>query len=352
MKGLSGLVLVASISFIAGAGVTYVAKTPWTSDMANQASIKPQEGPMLPPEGSVPTDLISGSGASSGKMSESPRGDQGIAHKHGASGAGDHQHDGPGGKHDHAAKNVAPTKTKDSQPLPTDLMGSAGTGPGKTIQSPNAREKAPSQGTGGHDHGSKAAPNAKASQQKHSSASHSHAPGAAHDHGASKSGGHQRSQSAPHKHDAGGHAHGKEEREKMKSGSTAMHHHDHGPGAGDAHTHGATQAQIVNPIKPTEASIKRGHQLFNTYCIVCHGPEGRGGMPIESKLRGIPRFTGELLRSVDDSHMFSMITSGHGPMPGYAEALTPEERWHVSNYVRTLQKKLSSEKKVAQGSSR
>ena len=63
-----------------------------------------------------------------------------------------------------------------------------------------------------------------------------------------------------------------------------------------------------------------------------------------TKLAGIPKFTPELLKEVDDRHMFSMVTSGHGPMPGYAEALTPEERWHVANYVRTLHKKLASEK--------
>lgn len=75
---------------------------------------------------------------------------------------------------------------------------------------------------------------------------------------------------------------------------------------------------------------------------------------MESKIPGIPKFTPELLRSVDDTHMFTMVTSGHGPMPGYAEALTPEERWHVTNYVRTLPDKLAAEKKAAvrQGASR
>ena len=75
---------------------------------------------------------------------------------------------------------------------------------------------------------------------------------------------------------------------------------------------------------------------------------------MESKIPGIPKFTPGLLRSVDDTHMFIMVTSGHGPMPGYAEALTPEERWHVTNYVRTLPDKLAAEKKatVRQGVSR
>ena len=441
MKGLSVLVLVASLSFVGGAGLMYVAKTTWSSDMANQSSIKPQEGPLLPPPGSVATDLVSAAGApgttsgshhqgmdhqhdnaaakhdhpskgkaqgmghqhgpgddagghhqgaTAGKHEHSTKAksqamdhqhgpsaaaghqhgaagakhehstakakSQGMGHQHGAGDASGHQHGGSSSaKHDHGAKTVSPPKAKDFQPLPTDLMGSAGTGPGKTIQSAGGEEKAHDHGTGGHDHGSKAAPKgpAKASQPNRSSAPHSLAPGAAHDHGTSRSGGHQHSKSAPHKHDAAGHSHGNEKTEKMKTGgSSAMHQHKHGAGAADGHAHGETQAQIVNPIKPTEASVKKGQLLFNSYCSVCHGPEGRGGTPMESKLPGIPKFTGELLRSVDDTHMFSMITSGHGPMPGYAEALTPEERWHVANYVRTLQKKLSSEKEVARGASR
>lgn len=38
--------------------------------------------------------------------------------------------------------------------------------------------------------------------------------------------------------------------------------------------------------------------------------------------------------------MFGMLTSGHGPMPGYAEALSSSERWEVINYVRRLQNEL------------
>jgi mono/diheme cytochrome c family protein len=377
MQGLSVLVLVASISFIAGAGLTYVAKTPWTSDMANQASIKPQEGPMLPPQGSVATDMVGGPGASAGDLSGpqtahqemghhhgasgaaghqhdtaaakhdhgSKEKAQGMGHQHGTSDAGGHQHGSTGAKHDHAAKSASPTKTTDTRPLPTDLMGSAGTGPGKTLQSPGGQAKGDDRGMGQHEHGSKAAsqPAAKGS------AGHSHGAGADHEHGTSKTPGHEHGKSAPHSHGTKPHSHGGEKAEKMKGGA-----HHHGAGAGHGHAHGEMQAQIVNPIKATEASVKKGHQLFNIYCSVCHGTEGRGGMPMQSKIPGIPKFTAKLLRSVDDNHMFSMVTSGHGPMPGYAEALTPEERWHVTNYVRMLQRKLADEQTASgrQGASR
>ena len=523
MKSFSLLLLVASISFIAGAGLTYVAKTPWTSDMANQASIKPQEGPMLPPQGSVATDVIAGTAASSGNTSESEAGHQSMGHQHEMGDAAGHQHDGAAAKHDHAAKgsskamdhqhgtsatghqhggaaakhdhaaksssqamgqqhgksdaaghkhggaaakqdhatkgssqamgqqhgtsaagghqhdgaaakqdkgskSAAPSQTKDSQqkqagkaqepsattshPLPSDLLGSAGTGPGTTLGSgqsmgatsgdqrkdtsgneqgsktlPPAKMKdghdnhssnSPNIGGGGsHDQGTSVSSRQKASkmaahdqhssntmppakmkdgQDNHSSNPHSHAGGGSHEHGTSASSGQKASKMAAHDHgNAGGspgkakHLHQSGTTDKMKAAaSPGMHQHGPGASAGGGHAHGDmhSQGQITNPIKPTEASVKKGHQLFNIYCRVCHGAEGRGGTSMESKIPGIPKFTPDLLRSVDDNHMFSMVTSGHGPMPGYVEALTPEERWHVTNYVRTLPNKLAADKKA------
>lgn len=98
--------------------------------------------------------------------------------------------------------------------------------------------------------------------------------------------------------------------------------------------------EMVNPVAPTSTSVREGEALFKIYCRVCHGARGQGGMPIGQKYPGIPRFTRDLLRQTPDSHMFSMLTSGHGPMPGYAEALSRSDRWNVINYVRKLQNEL------------
>lgn len=311
MKSFSVLLLVASISFIAGAGLTFVAKTPWPSDMANQPSFKPQELPLLPPEGSVATDQVGGTGekgstATQKHNSASAKHDHSVkekgqteAHQHSPGGAGGHSHDDPGTKHDHGVKNVAPTKTHTSGPKA-----------GKTSQLQGLQQSG-SKSAGAHDHGT----------QDHG----------AHDHKAATKGSENKgkSPSAPQQH------------------SHAGAGHDHGGGAGHSQGHEAEQNVLTNPILLTEASVKTGHKLFNIYCAVCHGNEGRGGAPMANKLAGIPKFTGELLKSVDDAHMFTMVTSGHGPMPGYGEALTPVERWHVTNYLRTLQEKLAAEKKVA-----
>lgn len=415
MKSFSLLLLIASISFIGGAGLTYVAKTPWTSDMANQPSIKPQEGPMLPPQGSVATD---GTGAASSDMSGSAAGHQSMdhqgamgdggghqhngaaakhdqaakgsskaaGHQHGMSAAGGHQHDGAAAKHDQGSKIAAPSQTKDSlekqagkaqepsattsHPLPTDLLGSAGTGPGTTLdsgQNMGATSGDQRKDTSGNEQGSKRVPPVKMKDghDNHSSNSLNGRAGGSHAQVTSASSRQKMIKIAAHDHEGNAgnspakakHSHGSGTNDKMKAAASAGAH-QHGPGAsaGDGHAHGDmnSQGQVTNPIKPTDASVKKGQQLFNIYCSVCHGTEGRGGMPMESKIPGIPKFTPELLRSVDDTHMFTMVTSGHGPMPGYAEALTPEERWHVTNYVRTLPDKLAAEKKAAvrQGASR
>ena len=36
-----------------------------------------------------------------------------------------------------------------------------------------------------------------------------------------------------------------------------------------------------------------------------------------------------------DGQLFFTLTRGRGLMPLYRDALSPEERWHVINYVKT-----------------
>lgn len=273
MKNVSVIVLAASIAFMAGAGLTYVSVTPWISDMANQVSIKTQERPFLPPPGSVPSDLMGGEVRVSGGEPPAKSGHQKQA---------GHEH-GPGaaassGPHHDSSDDHHHEPTKAAKP-----------------------QKKPQP----HDHG--------ASGDAHDHSSHSHGPA--------------KSKKSPHEH-----SHDKQ--------AAATHGHHDGMGSGHAHGEApasATHAAAVNPVKPTLASVRQGEELFNVYCAVCHGPEGRGGMPMEKALAGIPKFTPQLLRRESDPHMFSMVSTGHGPMPGYAEALKPDERWHVVNYLRTLQ---------------
>src|SRR5690348_3381589 len=55
----------------------------------------------------------------------------------------------------------------------------------------------------------------------------------------------------------------------------------YGPGEQEAIRAGR---ELKNPYRPTATTMAEGKALFETYCLVCHGPQGRGDGPISSKI--------------------------------------------------------------------
>src|SRR5256885_7926356 len=47
-----------------------------------------------------------------------------------------------------------------------------------------------------------------------------------------------------------------------------------------------TADRLANPRTRTSESINRGRFLYETYCLVCHGPTGRGDGPISAAAGG------------------------------------------------------------------
>ena len=35
-------------------------------------------------------------------------------------------------------------------------------------------------------------------------------------------------------------------------------------------------AQLKNPLAINQVNLERGQKIYNTFCIVCHGPTGKG----------------------------------------------------------------------------
>jgi mono/diheme cytochrome c family protein len=95
-----------------------------------------------------------------------------------------------------------------------------------------------------------------------------------------------------------------------------------------------------NPIATSAESIRRGGELFVIYCTPCHGASGRGDGTVSTRFVPPADLTNpELHKARTDGYWQSYLSAGGAVMPSYAEALTPEERWHVVNYLRTLAKK-------------
>jgi mono/diheme cytochrome c family protein len=100
--------------------------------------------------------------------------------------------------------------------------------------------------------------------------------------------------------------------------------------------------QLTNPfdvnIEDGAASAERGATDFKTFCIVCHGVDGRGNGPVAK--RGFPPppslLTGKS-RDMKDGQLFHILTYGQNSMPQFAAQLPPERRWDVINHIRRLQ---------------
>ncbi|HET7876061.1 MAG TPA: cytochrome c [Methylomirabilota bacterium] len=95
-----------------------------------------------------------------------------------------------------------------------------------------------------------------------------------------------------------------------------------------------------NPVPATAESVKKGGELFAVYCVPCHGPSGKGDGLVAAKFVPPADLSNpDLQRQRTDGYWQSYLSVGGAVMPAYGEALTPEERWHVVNYLRSLVKK-------------
>ena len=100
----------------------------------------------------------------------------------------------------------------------------------------------------------------------------------------------------------------------------------------------AEDANLVNPIPSDDASLERGGGLY-TNCVNCHGEEGRGDGPGVVTLDPKPTdFRAEHVKALSDGELFYIITNGveGSGMRGW-NFFTEEQRWHLVNYIRSLQ---------------
>jgi S-disulfanyl-L-cysteine oxidoreductase SoxD len=92
-----------------------------------------------------------------------------------------------------------------------------------------------------------------------------------------------------------------------------------------------------NPIKPTPESLEMGRRHWVTFCVPCHGEIGKGDGTVSTKFVPPLDLTNVgLQRARTDGYYYHYIGAGGAVMPAYGEVLSPEERWHVVNFVRTL----------------
>jgi high-affinity iron transporter len=84
----------------------------------------------------------------------------------------------------------------------------------------------------------------------------------------------------------------------------------------------------------------RGHALFAANCSSCHGARGLGdGAAAKSLAVAVPGIgSARAIPALSSTLAYNVVTVGvrGTPMPSFAAALSPQDRWNVVNYVYTL----------------
>ncbi|CAM2007338.1 c-type cytochrome [Acanthopleuribacter pedis] len=105
-----------------------------------------------------------------------------------------------------------------------------------------------------------------------------------------------------------------------------------------------------NPVAKTPESLAKGKELYEVYCISCHSvdlgvnpdtksPVAKGGKSYYregAEFTGMPAAAPQLIKMRSDEQVFAVLTHGSAIMKRVSYNLSPEERWHVVNYVKDL----------------
>jgi len=100
-------------------------------------------------------------------------------------------------------------------------------------------------------------------------------------------------------------------------------------------------AALANPLPRTSSNMRKGKQVFMTYCSVCHGILGDGLTTLTAAYGAKPaNLIVQKVRDYSDGAIYHIIRTGKNAMPPYDTELNDDERWAAVHYVRVLQRAL------------
>ena len=94
--------------------------------------------------------------------------------------------------------------------------------------------------------------------------------------------------------------------------------------------------RLTNPRAASPEILRQGRTLFDMDCAVCHGADGRNPGAVGKNFRMVPDLSEPAIQAYSDGLIYSIIREGGFEMPGYADALSPAERWALVHFVRTF----------------
>jgi mono/diheme cytochrome c family protein len=98
--------------------------------------------------------------------------------------------------------------------------------------------------------------------------------------------------------------------------------------------------ELANPFLMTPEALSRGKVIYTTFCIGCHGIEGKGdGHLYTSGLYPIKplSLSGDTASNLKDGEIYHTITLGIRSMGAHGSQIRPDDRWMLVLYIRKLQ---------------
>jgi mono/diheme cytochrome c family protein len=97
-------------------------------------------------------------------------------------------------------------------------------------------------------------------------------------------------------------------------------------------------ALLKNPLAATPENIEAGKLQYERFCQHCHGEGGKGDGLVAKAYKGVPVYSSDALKDVNDGHIYHVITHGKGRMWPHGSQISSENRWKIVLYVHELQK--------------
>ena len=101
--------------------------------------------------------------------------------------------------------------------------------------------------------------------------------------------------------------------------------------------------EIHSPLLSNKVNIEEGKRLYMIFCQHCHGKEGHGDGAISKNglINGIPDYATKL-KDLVEGKMYFTLQFGKGLMGSHASQLNQKERWQVLEWVKCLQKGITT----------
>lgn len=101
---------------------------------------------------------------------------------------------------------------------------------------------------------------------------------------------------------------------------------------------------LLWPLAGQAQDAAAGQEIYEQYCALCHGPQGKGDGSLSANLDPKPRnhTDGAYMNALSDAHLLNIVSGGGGVaglspiMPAWKDILSAQQIQDVVAFVRTL----------------